>query len=891
MIPTRQVPSAGTTYRARMVPPSVVAAACALLGVVSATALLPAPARQDGGLERSFARFDRNGDGKLSAEEVNRFPELKRRLEGADTNRDGMLSVAEILAHVARTGATAPAGRPAGELAPGDHTRTVTVGGAGRRYRLHIPRGYEAGRPTPVVLAFHGGGGNPESMIGLSGLNAKADEAGFVVVYPYGSGRDPDTRLTFNAGNVGGYAKEKNINDVGFAGALLDDLATAVSVDANRVFATGISNGGMMAYRLASELSDRIAAIAPVAGPMGTATCKPTRPVSVMHFHGSADELAPFNGGRGKGAAGVPAAARPEFFSVDYSIRNWVKVNGCVPEPVVVQLPDKAEDGMRATRKTWAGGKEGSEVVLIEIEGGGHTWPGMEPPTPFLGESTKDISANDLMWEFFQKHPRKSAHAQGSAEEPSQPGGRSGMQVLRTPDSRFANLPGYDFTPHYLMVDDYEGGQLRMHYIDEGPKGAPTVLMLHGNPTWSYLFREMVRPLNAAGYRTIALDYVGMGRSDKPASYDDYTYDRHLGWIRQAFEQLDRTLGLGRVTIFGHDYGVPFGIRLMAEHCPERFDAFINANASLPDGTHIAPTHLKWRQFVRDHPDVPVGNVISSRVNPPLSRAEIAAWNSPYPDASHKMAIRSFPEMVPDSPNRPEAIANAAAWRYLEGFAKPFMTIFGRFDAVSQPSARNDFIRRVPGAYGQPHPQLDVTHYAPEDKPEDVAREVLQFLAEVYHPRPFAMVQYSAFDRDFDGFTSGGAQCVYDVAKKALRLTGNAGQSSSARQKDAMDLTHSEALKVAFRYLPFGVKDGEGIRVELWDGSEWVCLSKLVAGADFRNGADDYCSLRTDIRQVRFAAQSRLRVRCDTTDASAGIYLLDLGIYARSREGAPQQPR
>ena len=159
-----------------------------------------------------------------------------------------------------------------------------------------------------------------------------------------------------------------------------------------------MSNGGIISYRLASELSDRIAAIAPVGGPMGTETCSPKRPVSVIHFHGTADEHAPFSGGKGKGLSGT------NFFSVDHSIKAWIKANGCPEEPIVTKLPDKADDGMTVTKKTYGPGKDGAEVVLIEIDGGGHTWPGQDPRVKFLGKSTKDISANDLMWEFFQKH-------------------------------------------------------------------------------------------------------------------------------------------------------------------------------------------------------------------------------------------------------------------------------------------------------------------------------------------------------------------------------------------------------------------------------------------------------------------------------------------------------
>lgn len=356
-------------------------------------------------LNQAFQRVDSDGDGKLSTAEVNRFAPLKARLAGADKDGDGYVSKAEFRQAIAK-GYRAPEAT-SGKLAAGDSLRVVKVGDRERRYRVHVPRTYDSSRPTPVIIGFHGGGGNPESMMMLSGLNKKSDEAGFIVVYPYGLGRERDRGLTFNGGGCCGYAHQRKIDDIGFVKAMLDDLATAGNIDTNRIYATGISNGGIMTYFVASELSDRIAAIAPVAGPMMTDTCKPKRPVPVMHFHGTGDKLAPFHGGKGKGSPGVPAFMRPEFNSVEHSINNWVKANGCSSEPQVEELPDIANDGMRVTRKTWSGGKNDAEVVLIEIQNGGHTWPGQKPISKILGESTMDISANDLMWEFFQKHPLK----------------------------------------------------------------------------------------------------------------------------------------------------------------------------------------------------------------------------------------------------------------------------------------------------------------------------------------------------------------------------------------------------------------------------------------------------------------------------------------------------
>jgi polyhydroxybutyrate depolymerase len=293
-----------------------------------------------------------------------------------------------------------------GNLISGDFTRSVTVGDLKRRYRVHMPEKYDATKPTPVVVVFHGGGGNPESMVRLTGMNTKSEQAGFIVVYPFGTGRLEDHMLTFNGGECCGYAMQNKIDDVAFTRALLDDLAAVTNLDASRVFATGLSNGGIMSHYVASELSDRIAAIAPVGGPLMMDAPNAKRPVPVMHFHGTGDEFAPFKGGYGKGSFGRSKGVT-DFKSVDHTIQSWVKANGCKAEPEVVALPDKVDDGMKSTRKKWSGGKDGSEVVLIEIENGGHTWPGLKPTVAMLGPSTLDISANDLMWEFFQKHPMK----------------------------------------------------------------------------------------------------------------------------------------------------------------------------------------------------------------------------------------------------------------------------------------------------------------------------------------------------------------------------------------------------------------------------------------------------------------------------------------------------
>ncbi|MGE5193720.1 MAG: alpha/beta hydrolase family esterase [Deltaproteobacteria bacterium] len=282
-------------------------------------------------------------------------------------------------------------------LTPGNHLRSLHSDGRTRSYHVHVPPQYDATAPTPVVLAYHGLMTNGLMMAGFSGLNKKADEAGFVVVYPNGNGSG-NLMLFWNAGGMRQREGEK-ADDVAFTARLLDDLATLINIDPKRVYATGLSNGGMMCYRLAAELSDRIAAIAPVAGTMAIDEPAPKRPVPVIHFHGTEDTFVPFGGSEARAKRFIP------FKSVDETMRLWAKIDGCPEEPMATGLPDSAEDGTTVTRKIWGPGKEGAEVVLYTVTGGGHTWPGMPPIVKFLGKSTKDISANDLMWEFFQKHP------------------------------------------------------------------------------------------------------------------------------------------------------------------------------------------------------------------------------------------------------------------------------------------------------------------------------------------------------------------------------------------------------------------------------------------------------------------------------------------------------
>jgi polyhydroxybutyrate depolymerase len=289
---------------------------------------------------------------------------------------------------------------PTAPLPPGPHTPTLTTAdGRERSYLLHVPARYDPARPTPVVLAFHGATSNARLMQQFSGLSAKAEEAGFLIIYPNGTGNLP-TVLTWNGGDCCGYAVKHNVDDVAFVRALLDDLTGVMNVDPRRIFVAGMSNGAQMVYRLAAELADRIAAVAAVAGPMGAGDPRPARPIPVLHIHGTDDQFAPFGGG-----VGSRSVYGANFRSVEETVRAWVRVNGCPAEPQVLEEAPHVADGTRIVRKVFGPGRAGSEVVQIIVEGGGHTWPGRPPLPAALGKSTANLSANDVIWDFFQRHP------------------------------------------------------------------------------------------------------------------------------------------------------------------------------------------------------------------------------------------------------------------------------------------------------------------------------------------------------------------------------------------------------------------------------------------------------------------------------------------------------
>ena len=286
----------------------------------------------------------------------------------------------------------------AAPLGPGSYMRSVKVNATDRSFIVHVPKQYDAAKPMPVVLILHGGFANALITVGFTGMNEKADKAGFIAVYPNGTGL-AGIVLGWNAGMWRAPLDRKQPDDVKYLAAVLDDLEAALSVDKKRVYATGISNGGMMCYRLAAEMSDRIAAIAPVSGTMAVTT--PGRsgpsPCCTSTAPPTRSSLPP---GRRAGLI--------TYQSLEATIAAWVKLDGCPSQPVVTKIPDTAKDGTTITKKVYGPGKDGAEVMLVMIEGGGHTWPGRDPKVKFLGPYTKNISANDMIWEFFERHPMKS---------------------------------------------------------------------------------------------------------------------------------------------------------------------------------------------------------------------------------------------------------------------------------------------------------------------------------------------------------------------------------------------------------------------------------------------------------------------------------------------------
>lgn len=304
------------------------------------------------------------------------------------------------------------------------------------------------------------------------------------------------------------------------------------------------------------------------------------------------------------------------------------------------------------------------------------------------------------------------------------------MDILRTPDDRFENLSGYPFEPNYLNVPTFdvsEGGErqtLRVHYLDEGPAEAPPVLLLHGEPSWSYLYRKMIPPLVTAGHRVVAPDMVGFGRSDKPASTDDYSYRRLIDWMTAVIEALD----LQNITLFAQDWGGLIGLRIAVEQ-PDRFQRIVVANTGLPIGGELPDAFFKWQRFSQKVSKLPVGRIINGATVNTLSREVLAGYEAPFPDESYKAGARILPSLVPITPDDPAAGPNRQAWRALMRFDKPFLTAFSDGDPITR-GGEVAYQRLVKGAKGRDHVTIEgAGHYLQEDKGPELARVVIDFIA------------------------------------------------------------------------------------------------------------------------------------------------------------------
>jgi len=299
------------------------------------------------------------------------------------------------------------------------------------------------------------------------------------------------------------------------------------------------------------------------------------------------------------------------------------------------------------------------------------------------------------------------------------------MKLLRTPPERFADLPDYPFTPHYQTINDRrEAVALRIHTIDEGDADGQVVLMLHGEPSWSFLYRKMVMPFADAGYRVLAPDLPGFGKSDKPSKRGDYSYARYVEWMQDWLRALD----LQDIILICQDWGGLIGMRLVAED-PHRFARVVTTNTMLPTGDHAAgDAFLRWQKFSQEVPVFPTGQIVSKGTVNGLTGAEIAAYDAPFPDESYKEGARQFPLLVPTSPDNPESQANREAWKVLMGFERPWLCAFGDSDPITG-AAAPVIQKLIPGCKGQPHTTLGGGgHFIQEDCGEELSRIVLHWL-------------------------------------------------------------------------------------------------------------------------------------------------------------------
>ncbi|NNC38753.1 MAG: haloalkane dehalogenase [Hyphomonadaceae bacterium] len=297
-------------------------------------------------------------------------------------------------------------------------------------------------------------------------------------------------------------------------------------------------------------------------------------------------------------------------------------------------------------------------------------------------------------------------------------------KVLRTPDERFKNLPDFPFAPHYVNITDENLGVMRVHYVDEGPRDGQVVIMMHGEPSWSYLYRKMIKQVADAGCRVLAPDLVGFGKSDKPTETGHYTYNGHVDWMQQWLDAVD----VSGAVLFCQDWGGLIGLRLVAEN-DDRFDGVIAANTFLSTGKgKPSKAFEQWKIFSQTVPEFPTGGIIRGATVKDLGEGVEAAYDAPYPDESYKAGARIFPALVPVSEDMNGVAENIKAWQVFSKFEKPFLTCFSDQDPVTG-GLDKEFHKRIPGCNGQPHQTLKGGgHFLQEDLPDELSKTIIDFL-------------------------------------------------------------------------------------------------------------------------------------------------------------------
>jgi len=294
------------------------------------------------------------------------------------------------------------------------------------------------------------------------------------------------------------------------------------------------------------------------------------------------------------------------------------------------------------------------------------------------------------------------------------------MEIIKADLSRFAGLPGYEFAENWVTIDLGEGHRARMHYLDEGPRDAPPVLLFHGEPSWSFLYRKMIPPLIDAGFRVLAPDLIGFGKSDKPDMIAFYTYDRHVAWLKQWREAVCPE----PAALLCQDWGVLLGLRMVGEE-PGRFSCVVASNTFLPTGGTPTPAFMAWREFAKSSPDFRIGALIDRATATPRSEEEIAAYDAPFPDEQSKAGARAFPALVPVEDGMDGIEQNQRAWVGLAGFDKPFLTLFGADDPVTG-GLGETLAKRIKGAAEMPHAILPTCgHFCQEDRPDELCQGII----------------------------------------------------------------------------------------------------------------------------------------------------------------------